>query len=212
MIVAPKDRTCIHDYSCILYISTSLCKLVLVNWYWSVFFGLHHIIQVGKSWQKTGHPQNAATWSPVLRDLTWRLWQHLMPWRSGPTAGPGLPKSSKVFQSHRSVSSGSWMISGIVEQVIIGIYWNMMGKNGMFLRLCQFQEFGCCYFGDPTVRGKEYWPLLIAVFGRVLLHQFLNATGRVATDQVLLYPFCSGLQGWHMKLRTETCCWVSVIS
>jgi hypothetical protein len=52
----------------------------------------------------------------------------------------------------------------------------MMGKDGMLLRLCQFQEFGCCYFGDPTVRGKEYWPLLIAMFGRVLLHQFLNAT------------------------------------
>ena len=182
-----------------MYISTSLCKLVLVCIFRASSSKLE---KIGKKRviPKT-QPREATSYVTWLGDFG-NISCHGVPVRPRVPVFQSLPKSPVSFLSFLDDFWHRWA----------GYHWNMMGKNGMLLRLCQFQEFGCCYFGDPTVRGKEYWPLLIAVFGRVLLHQFLNAAGRVATDQVLLYPFCRGLQGWHMKLRTETCCWVSVIS
>lgn len=163
-----------------------------VNCYLFVFFGLHHIIQAGKNWKKTDHPQDAATWS----DLTWRLWQHLMPWRSNDRGS----RSSKVTGQFPQFPG--WFLASLSRLSLEydGERWDVaqvVSVSGVWVLL--FWRSHCSRQRILALADRNVWQGVAASVSQC--HK-----GRVATGQVLLYPFCSGLQGWHMKLRTKTCC------
>ena len=170
-----------------MYISTSLCKLLRVC--------IFRASSYHPSWKKLEKNGSSPRRSHVKwPDLATLATSHAMAFQR-----PRVP----VFQSHRSVSSVSWMISGIVEQVIIGIWW---GKMGCCSGCVSFRSLGAAILEIPlfeapilALADRNVWQGVAASVSQC--HK-----GRVATGQVLLYPFCSGLQGWHMKLRTKTCC------
>ena len=136
MIVAPKDRTRIHVY---MYISTSLCKLLLVC--------IFRASSYHPSWKKLEKNGSSPRRSHVKwPDLATLATSHAMAFQR-----PRVP----VFQSHRSVSSVSWMISGIVEQVIIGIWW---GKMGCCSGCVSFRSLGAAILEIPLFEAKNTGP------------------------------------------------------